>query len=143
VKIQGLNVAEFSQCSGIKATIDVMEYREGGALAAYKEAGLISYENLTLERGMSDDEDFIDWVRLTIDMQAANGYGAGALSPDYKKDGAIQQLDRDKSIAMTFPFYDAFPAEWSGGDYDANSSEWNIESLVLAYRWADRRGIPG
>ena len=53
LEIDGINVAGFSECSGLNAETTPIEYREGHeALTARKLPGLIKYGNVTLKRGV-------------------------------------------------------------------------------------------
>ena len=138
VAISKIESAAFQSASGLKFTIGVAEYWEGGALAAYKEAGRATFDNLTLERGVSYNDDFHSWVLEVIDMQRMGGLGAGELSPNYKQDGDIRQLERDGNVALLHPFYDAFPIEYTPGEWDGNVDEVTMETLVLTYWYFDK-----
>jgi hypothetical protein len=46
-------VAGFSECSGLEASIDVLEYREGGQNTfVHKFPGRASFSNITLKHGV-------------------------------------------------------------------------------------------
>src|SRR5699024_12282947 len=64
VEIDGISRAGFSEVSGMNATIDAVEYREGDDLrnTPRKLAGLTKFGNVTLRWGVSDDADFLDWL---------------------------------------------------------------------------------
>ena len=64
VEIDGINRASFSEVSGMSASIDAVEYREGDDLrnTPRKLAGLTKFGNVTLRWGVSDDSDFLEWV---------------------------------------------------------------------------------
>lgn len=113
----------------------------GGSFAAFKEAGRVTFDNLTLERGTSDNEDFHNWSKRVVDMTKRDGYGGGDISPQYKEDGEIHQLKRDGSLAIVYPFFDAFPVEYMAGEWNNDTDEVAIESMVLAYYYFDRETI--
>src|SRR5579859_2203208 len=49
----GYAVAGFSECSGLEATVEVMDYREGGVNTyVHKFATRATYSNLTLKHGV-------------------------------------------------------------------------------------------
>ena len=64
VEIDGINRASFSEVSGMSASIDAVEYREGDDLrnTPRKLPGLTKFGNITLRWGISDDSDFLEWL---------------------------------------------------------------------------------
>ena len=62
VEIDGISRAGFSEVSGMSASTDAVEYREGDDLrnTPRKLAGLTKFGNVTLRWGVSDDSDFLD-----------------------------------------------------------------------------------
>ena len=62
VEIDGITRAGFRECSGLDASQDPIDYREGtDALTARKLPGLVKYANITLKWGMTDDAELWDW----------------------------------------------------------------------------------
>jgi len=138
VYIQSFRSAGFQNATGLKFNIAPMEYWEGGTLAAYKEPGRTTFDDLVLDRGVSYDTDFYDWIVEVVDMLAHFPQGAGELSPQYKREPFIHQLERDKSSVIVYHVYDAFPTSFTPGDLDNTVDEVSIESLTLSYRFFDR-----
>lgn len=116
-------VAGFSECSGIDASIEVMDYKEGGVNAyVHKFATRTSYSNLTLKHGvifLSDDlwTWHNDWVQ-------GNGK---------RKDGLIVLLDESRSPAKVWKFKRGIPSKWVGPSLNAAQSNVAIESLEIAH----------
>ena len=56
--------AAFSQVTGIDATVDVIEFRQGNAnsLAPVKVPGLVKHGNVTLRFGYTPDNNFKQWA---------------------------------------------------------------------------------
>lgn len=139
VQIKGFTSAAFQSASGLKFNIAKIEYWEGGALAAFKEPGRTTFDDLVLERGVSYDEDFTDWITEVIDMQRSAPYGAGEISPAYKRDLRCQQLERDHTtVVIDYEVFDGFPIEYTPGDFDNTVDEVSIESLTITYRYFKR-----
>src|SRR5215470_18891799 len=63
VEISGLQVAGFSEVSGLQAEIEVQEYREGGVNEyIHKRAGPTKYaSNLVLKKGIADSTALWSW----------------------------------------------------------------------------------
>lgn len=138
VTINGIGNAAFQRATGLTVTVEMMEYWEGGAIVAFKEAGRMVFDDITLERGVSYNEDFIFWLEEVGDVLANAPYGAGQLSPFYKRDPRINQQERDGSTVLYYDVKDAFPVTYSAGDMDNTVSEVSLESVTLANRFWKR-----
>ena len=55
-------VAGVSKVTGMKRTSDVIEYKEGGNAIILKGIGRTKYEPITLERGVTHDDEFEKWA---------------------------------------------------------------------------------
>jgi phage tail-like protein len=65
LRIDNLTVAAFSECSGLTAEGDPVDYREGTdkQLSVRKLIGLRKYTNITLKRGYTQDTSLWDWYK--------------------------------------------------------------------------------
>jgi phage tail-like protein len=54
--------AGVAKVTGLKRTSDVIEYKEGGNPVIAKGIGRTKYEPITLERGVTHDDDFEQWA---------------------------------------------------------------------------------
>jgi phage tail-like protein len=63
-------VAGVSKVTGLKRSSDVIEYKEGGNAIILKGLGRTKYEPITLERGVTHDEEFERWANAAqvLDM---------------------------------------------------------------------------
>ncbi len=55
-------VAAVSKVGGLKRSSDVIEYKQGGDAITRKGLGRTKYEPITLERGVTHDQDFELWA---------------------------------------------------------------------------------
>lgn len=133
VDINGFTSAAFQTASGLKYNIAKIEYWEGGALAAFKEPGRVTFDDLALERGISFDLDFYDWVKEVVDIVKFSPGGGGTVSPKYKKNLIVKQLERDNKTVIIYDVRSAFPIEWSPGDFDNTADELSMDMLTLTY----------
>lgn len=131
VEIDGFQSAKFQNCSALEAELATIEYSEGGTEYPFKEPGRVSYTDLTLERGATDDLDAYNWWRETIDA-AAN---KGSTSPNFKRNCDIVAIDRDGSELKRWTLNAAWPKKFMAGEWDNEADEINIEQLVLAYEF--------
>jgi len=116
-------VAGFSECTGIEATLEIMEFKEGGRNDhTWKFPVRTSHANITLKHGavfMVDDlwSWHNDWV---------TGNGT-------RKDGLIVLKDESGRPAKIWKFKRGIPTKWTGPSLNASQSAVAIESLEIAH----------
>jgi phage tail-like protein len=116
-------VAGFSECSGLDASIEIADYREGGVNTyVHKFATRTSHSNLTLKHGVIYLYDDLwtwhyDWVQ-----------GVGK-----RKDGLIVLMDEARKPAKVWKFKRGIPSKWVGPALNATQSNLAIESLEIAH----------
>ena len=116
-------VAGFSECSGIDASIEVIDFKEGGVNDyVHKFAPRTSFSNLTLKHGVIFLSD--DLWRWHNDWVQGNGK---------RKDGLIVLLDESRSPAKVWKFKRGIPSKWVGPSLNAAQSNVAIESLEIAH----------
>ena len=65
-------VAAVSKVSGLKRSSEVIEYKEGGNAIILKGLGRTKYEPITLERGLTQDQDFVDWANAAQVLESGS-----------------------------------------------------------------------
>ncbi len=132
----GGTMAAFSEVTGIEATVDVVEFRQGNAhsLAPVKIPGLVKHGNITLKMGYTIGNGFKKWIQECVSETR------GAMP---RKTVTIELLDiRDKSPDSTYEtiqgnitwiLKEAWVTKYSGPDLNASTSEVAIETVELAY----------
>ena len=133
VLINGFLSAAFQKATGMKVTFGELKYYEGGMVVPYKEPALMEFEDCTLERGVSKETDFYQWVLDVTDIMKKPPGGTGKTSPNFFRDLLVRQLDRDDKPAIDWNLYWGFPKEWTPGEFDNTSNDPNIETLVVGY----------
>ena len=120
VEIQGIQQAGFSECSSVGSHLEVVEYRDGGdVINVQKFPGKVSYPDITLKWGMTDNHDLYD-----LHLKAVQG------SPT-KVSGSVIQLDDTGSETVRWNFFNAWPSKWDGPTYNAKGNELSINTLTL------------
>lgn len=116
-------VAGFSECTGLEATVEVVEYKEGGVNDyVHKFPTRASFGNITLKRGvMSRPDDLWSWHSDFVQ-------GKGA-----RRDGLIYLLDEARKPAKVWKFKRGIPVKWVGPSLNASQSSVAIESLEIAH----------
>lgn len=133
VQIDGLGSAAFRTCSDIAVEFATVEHFEGGTLIADKSPGRATVEDITLERGATQDRDLYDWILEVADLSA----NAGLVDAEYKRMVDVVQYDRDGSILRRWRLHNAWPKRLVGGSWDNEADENVIETVVLAYDYPE------
>lgn len=129
VEIDGFASAGFQKCSELSAEIAKVEYNEGGTLIPDKSPGRVTYTDVTLERGVTVEQDFYDWFVDVADTSA----NTGSIDPAYKRTVDIIQQDRDGNALRRWRLFNAWPQKFTAGEWDNDADENTIEMLVLTY----------
>lgn len=117
-------VAGFSECSGLDATVEILDYREGGVNTyVHKFATRATYGNLTLKHGLIYLYDDL-W---TWHYSWVQGLGT-------RKDGLIVLLDEAQKPAKIWKFKSGIPTKWVGPALNATQSNVAFESLEIAHQ---------
>lgn len=128
--------AAFTEVSGIEASVDVIEFRQGNAnsLAPVKIPGLVKHGNVTLKFGYTLDSAFKTWIQecvsevrgemprsnVQIEMIDING-------------GTPEQMVNDISGTRVWVLTNAWVSKYSAPDLNASASEVAIESVEIVY----------
>lgn len=130
VVIDGVVKAAFSKCTGLTGKAEVIEYYEGGEITPHKSPGLVTYGDITLERGETDSVDLYEWWQSIYDHRRGVGSSFGA---EYKRRIVIRQKDRSGNIRRSWEVSFAWPSEFGVDDWDNSASEHHIEHLILVH----------
>jgi phage tail-like protein len=129
VEIDGVASAGFQKCSELSVEVANVQYSEGGALIPNKSPGRLTFADVTLERGATEDQDLFDWLSEVADASA----NAGLNEPEFKRNLDIVQQDRDGSELRRWRLHNAWPVKFVAGDWDNEADENVIESVTLTY----------
>ena len=120
VEIDGISVAGFSECTGLRLEVDVIEYRDGGDPSGVRKLpGLSKVGDITLKRGITASKELHDWFQ-----SVRNGVAD-------RRSGAIVLLDDARKPVVRWRFFNAFPRKWEGPNLDAKGNDVAIETLTL------------
>lgn len=136
----------FQKVSGLKTSVEVVEYREGNnADRAEKLIGMMSFDSVTFERGLSSDDAFNSWIKAV----AGNTLGSSAAVPsatldkDVRRDLVINLHDKAGNIVKEYKLLGAWPSEYSMGDFDATSNDVVISTLVVQHHGIVETNLAG
>jgi phage tail-like protein len=134
-----VQVAGFSECTGLSLETKVMEYKEGGRNAGplkFPEGGAIG--NVTLKRGMVPGTNVDALLKWQLDVM--RGDFDDGNNPNKRKPSPDEDIDKRCAIVVQdeagqevrrWNLVRAFPAKWLGPDLKAMASDVAIETLEL------------
>jgi phage tail-like protein len=122
-------VAAVSKVTGLKRSSDVIEYKEGGNAIILKGLGRTKYEPITLERGMTQDLDFVTWANFT--QLLTKGSPSTSLA-SLRKEVRIDLLNEEGQPVWRFFVHRAWVSEYQAlPDLDAGANAIAIEHIKL------------
>lgn len=105
------------------------DLRSKTPIIPYKSPGRLTFSDVTLERGATQDRDLFDWL---LDVSVTSS-GLGLTGVQYKRNLDIVQQDRDGTTLRRWSLSRAWPVKFVAGDWDNESDENVIESMTLTY----------
>ncbi len=135
-----LQVAGFSECSGLSLETKVFEYKEGGrnqGTLKFPEVGAVG--NVTLKRGIvpgGNADVLFKWHRDVMQGDFDEGQNPNKRKPspdeDIDKRCAIVLQDEAGQEVKRWKLFRAFPVKWSGPELKATANDVALETLELA-----------
>lgn len=129
VEIDDVGHAGFQKCSEL-SVLEVLDVGDlGGSLIPNKSPGRLTFADVTLERGATQNRDLFDWFQDV----AITSSGLGLTDIKYKRNLDIVQQDRDGTTLRRWSLSRAWPVKFVAGDWDNEADENVIESVTLTY----------
>jgi phage tail-like protein len=131
VKWDGRYVAGISKVSGLKRTTEVVEHREGGdPSTSRKSPGRVKFEAITLERGVTHDQEFEQWANKVWNF--GSGLGAEVSLKNFRKDLIVELYNEAGQVVIAYKVFRARVSEYQAlPDLDANANAIAIQHLKL------------
>lgn len=122
VEIDGITQAGFQEVSGLDASTDAVEYREGNdPNHVRKLPGLQKYSAISLKRGITDSDELWKWYRTVVEGK-----------PE-RRNGSIVLLDDTGQEKIRWNFANAWPTKWTGPSFNSTSNAVAVETLEIAH----------
>ena len=130
--IAGLVLGGFSECSGLKSTLETFDYLEGGVNdRVHHFPTRFSYSTINLKRGVGFGEDLWLWHNEFVE-------GKGN-----RRDGFIILQNDLKVPIKIWAFSKGLPVKWTGPTLNAQASELSVESLEIVHEKLELILSPG
>lgn len=123
LEIDNIPSGAFSECSGLTADRDAIDYREGTDMQpnVRKLPGLSKFTNLTLKRGYTVDRSLWDWY--------ANIYNGVA----DRRNVTITLMNEQRQAVLRWHVENAWINKIEGPSFKASGNEVAIESVELVH----------
>ncbi|MEB3360464.1 MAG: phage tail protein [Synechococcales bacterium] len=123
VEWDGIVHAGFRECAGLTGSRNASPYREGTDknLASRQVPGLNSYGNITLKRGITDNDELWAWHKELLDGETK------------RQNISIILADDKGEEKMRWNLENCWPVNWSGPEFNATGGEVAIESVELVH----------
>ena len=130
--------AAFSEVTGVEATVDVIEFRQGNSesLSPVKVPGLVKHGNITLKFGYTLNNNFKDWVIKCVSSTREGLYRANVtieLIDTTTKASPITLTTTSSDTRNAWVLKNAWVTKYTAPDLNAMQSEIAIESVEIAY----------
>lgn len=127
VEIDGIVRAAFETCSELAIEAANVAYFEGGRRHAHNSPGRVTFPEITLTRGATNDYDMYNWMKETYD--AASGVGLD--TPDIFRTFDIIQMNLKREEVERYTVFDAYSRRFSAGEWNNNEDAKRINTSVV------------
>jgi phage tail-like protein len=128
-EVDGVEIGRFMEVTGLEVNVAVEDLEEGGENSfVHKLPGRMSWPNITLTRGITQNDTLLAWLNKSSGEQfAANG---NKLS---RSTAAITLIGPSAQRLRSWEFDGAFPVRWKGPRFAADSNDWATEELEITH----------
>ena len=126
VEFQGQVVGAFRECTGLGSENQVVEYKASGPKGEYvvkKVPGRMTWNNITLKRGITDAMDMWKW-RAVVEEGRID---------EARKNGSIVMFSQQGNEVARWDFVNAWPSKLAGPAANATNNELAIEELEITH----------
>ena len=121
VKLPGVDLGRFRECTGLAAEIEVKDYNEGGVNdRVHKLPTRMKFPNLVLKRGVTYEDALLKWLWKTQREAQRVNVTVSLLGPGGKP-------------VRSWAFAEAFPVKWTGPNLNAGSNQVATETLEIVH----------
>ena len=131
VEFQGEIKGAFRECSGLGSQNEVVDYKASGPKGEYvmkKVPGRMTWNPITLKRGITDAMDLWKWRKVVEDGKI----------DDARKNGSIVMYNQQGQEVARWNFMNAWPSKITGPSPNANANEIAIEEMEVVHEGYER-----
>ena len=128
-EVDGIEIGRFREVAGLQVQLEVEEYAEGGEHGfVHKLPGRLTWPNLTLKRGVTNDDNLLEWLHDAAGdgMVSRKGHATRATA-------AVTLVGSHLVRLRTWELIDAMPVRWTGPSFASTSTDLPEEELEIAH----------
>ena len=131
IRWDGRHVAGVSKVSNLKRTGAAVRHREGGDPSTpRKSPGRTKFDAITLERGVTHDDEFEKWANMAVKSQS--GRVADASLEDARKDLILEEYNETGQLTIAYRIFRCWVSEFEARpDRDGNANAVVVQHLKL------------
>src|SRR5918994_6197079 len=119
VEVDGVEIGRFMEISGLEVSVETEEISEGGQNSfVHRLPGRMSWPNITLKRGITQNDSLLTWLNKSSGEQFAAGGNRLARST-----AAVTLIGPSAQRLRAWEFNGAFPIRWKGPQFAVDSTE--------------------
>jgi phage tail-like protein len=129
VEVDGVEIGRFMEITGLEVSIEVEEVSEGGENSfVHKLPGRMSWPNLVLKRGITQNDSLLTWLNKSSGEQfAAN---SNTLT---RSTAAVTLMGAGGARLRSWDFDGAYPVKWRGPSFSVDAEDLAVEELEIAH----------
>ena len=127
-----------NKVGALSRTVEVMEYREGGDPSLMRKSpGQAKYEAISMERGVTNNNQFEQWANKVWNYGSALGSEVSLF--DFRKNLLLEIYNEAGQLVLGYNIYSAWVSEFRAfPELDAGSSSFAIQSIKLEHEGWER-----
>ncbi|MBV8719894.1 MAG: phage tail protein [Chloroflexi bacterium] len=132
LEIQGITEATFREASGFGSEHQIIEQKEQtskGNTVIRKIPGTLKWQNITLKRGMTSNDEMWKWRQQVIDGKIE----------DARLDGSIVGYDENGEEKIRYDFRRGWPSKWESTAMNAGGNEPVVETIEITHEGLERK----
>lgn len=129
VEVDGVEIGRFTEISGLQVTVETEDVQEGGQNGfVHKLPGRMTWPNIVLKRGITQNDSLIEWLTKSSGEQFAANRSSLA-----RTTAAITLIGPAGKRLRAWEFEGAFPVKWTGPNFSVTSNEIAMEELEICH----------
>lgn len=128
VEVDGEDIGWFTEVSGLEVSVSMETYREGGVNGfVHQLPGRMTWPNLVLKRGITNDDNLLEWFHRTT------GEGFATKGSVTRTSAAITIVNSSGERLRSWNLEDAVPVRWTGPTFARDATSAPSEELEVAH----------
>ncbi|MCH8280914.1 MAG: phage tail protein [Chloroflexi bacterium] len=130
--VDGVVSAYFKEATGFNNSSEVITHQavdDKGRSVIQKLPGDLTWDDIVLRRGISDDKSLWDWRQKVIEGNVGEA----------RANGSVIMYNTSNEEVARFDFINGWPSGWKGPDVNAEDQTIAIEEITIAHEGLVRK----